>query len=768
MALRPDDKLGPYAIVEQIAAGGMAEIYLAKTQGVAGFVKHCALKVIHADFASDEDFVQMLIDEAKIAVRLTHANIAQIHELGRYRDTYYIAMEYVDGADLFRVMRRLSELGVAVPIDIAVYVAQEICTGLHYAHQRRDDKGQPSNIIHRDISPQNVLISYAGEVKIVDFGIAKAAQRTQQTQAGVIKGKCYYMSPEQAWGKRVDHRTDVFSAGVVLYEVLTGSMLYLEQDATRLLHMAREAHIEQPSKRRQDIPPALERVVMKALDPQLEDRWQTAGELQSQLTSLLYSYAPDFTAERLARIVRVALDNEDPGSLPRMDPSVGRSSANWPAPDAVSAAHSGNYAFADESLAEFSDVTDRTMVSGPPDMLAHGFQEQTPALKRSREVAVAAETWFDDVEDLSQTRRVDAYTPTPQARSEPPAGVAEVIIDARQAIPEPDPLTVGARPRPRDDDTLAEAAPTFPRQRDSTGPRTGDELVLEPAAPHSVDDIKQTPTPGLQTTTPLRGPGRKPASPLPTATPALVARQPQRIPSAGQAGARPPYEPSIAHLVDSNPPSPATAPPQPHAQAQHPARSKPRLGRIALVICLAAAIAFGIGAAVFTFVLPPSGQGASIEFVSVPAGARISLDGRPLPHQTPATIPVANPSKPVRISLSLKGHRTWSTVVSFQPGEQHKRVVASLDPSLGRLIVESEPAGAEVILNGQSHGKTPIELEGLRLNRPLEVKIRKQGFEPITRRVTWGPDKWQRFKVVLQPRHPAKTLPSGAPTRSPR
>jgi serine/threonine protein kinase len=235
-------EFGEYTLLRRIAVGGMAEVYVAKTGGVAGFEKLVALKVIHPRLSEDEHFTQMLVEEAKIAVLLTHVNIAQTFDLGKIDDTYFIAMEFIEGADAYRVMRRCTELRKAIPIDVATFIVAEMCSGLDYAHRKRDpDSGQPLDIVHRDISPQNVLISSAGEVKIVDFGIAKAASRSTQTEVGVIKGKYYYMSPEQAWGDPMDHRSDVFSTGVVLYELLTGRMLYQDADVATLLDTVRKA-----------------------------------------------------------------------------------------------------------------------------------------------------------------------------------------------------------------------------------------------------------------------------------------------------------------------------------------------------------------------------------------------------------------------------------------------------------------------------------------------------------------------------------------------
>ena len=289
MAERP---FGPYQLVKQIAVGGMAEIHLAKTRGIAGFEKFCALKMIHPNFAQDEQFIEMLIDEAKIAVQLQHVNIAQTFDLGRVGDTYYITMEFVDGADLYKILRRGSERDVEFPVDVAAFVAKEMSTGLDYAHRKRDGAGQNLGIVHRDVSPQNVLVSNAGEVKLVDFGIAKATMKARQTAVGVIKGKYYYMSPEQAWGERLDHRSDIFSAGIVLYEMLTGQMLYLEEDINRLLDMVRRANIAPVRTLRKDVPPQLERIVMHALAKKPEDRYQSAGDLASDLERFLHTYSP--------------------------------------------------------------------------------------------------------------------------------------------------------------------------------------------------------------------------------------------------------------------------------------------------------------------------------------------------------------------------------------------------------------------------------------------------------------------------------------------
>ncbi|MBS1122228.1 MAG: serine/threonine protein kinase [Deltaproteobacteria bacterium] len=312
-------QFGPYRLIRRIAVGGMAEIHLAKTKGIAGFEKYVALKMIHPNFAEDEQFIQMLVDEAKIAVQLTHGNIAQTFDLGRVGETYYITMEYVDGADLYKILRRASEQDLEMPLDVCAFVAKEITSALDHAHRKRDHSGKPLGIVHRDVSPQNVLISYSGEVKLVDFGIAKATMKARQTAVGVIKGKYYYMSPEQAWGDPIDYRSDIFSAGIVLYEMITGQMLYLEEDLHKLLDLARQANIPPPSTLRKGIPPQLERIIMHALAKVPGDRYQSAADFATDLERFLHAYSPVFTTSKVAGLIRKVIG--DPLQVPDPDKS---------------------------------------------------------------------------------------------------------------------------------------------------------------------------------------------------------------------------------------------------------------------------------------------------------------------------------------------------------------------------------------------------------------------------------------------------------------
>ena len=315
-----DRQFGPYRLVRQIAVGGMAEIYLAKTDAARGPERFVALKMIHPNFAEDDQFIAMLIDEARISIQLHHPNIAHTFDLGRYGETYYLIMEYVDGADLYKILRRGSERDVVTPVDVAAFVVKEVAHGLDYAHQRADEQGRPLQIIHRDVSPQNVIVAYDGGVKLVDFGIAKAASKAQQTAAGVIKGKYYYMSPEQALGEPLDPRTDVFSVGIVLYELLSGQMLYLEEDVQRLLDRVRRADIPSIRTLRRDVPSQLDRIVMRALARRREDRYQTAGDLAGDLERFLDVFAPAFSPRKMVDYMKDALGEAAAPLLPSTAP----------------------------------------------------------------------------------------------------------------------------------------------------------------------------------------------------------------------------------------------------------------------------------------------------------------------------------------------------------------------------------------------------------------------------------------------------------------
>ncbi len=295
---------GRYALLEKIGSGGMAEIYRAKTFGAAGFEKEFAIKMILPTLLDDTEFVSMFINEAKIAVSLYHANVVQVFDLGELQGQYYIAMEFVHGKDLLDVLARCASLELKIPLDIVLFITMEYLKGLDFAHRAKNSYGEDLNIIHRDVSPSNVLISYAGEVKIGDFGVAKAAIQRNLTETGTLKGKVGYMSPEQVVGDEIDSRSDIFSAGIVFFEALSMSRLFVGNSDLDVMLRVRDAEIEDGMKKTGPLPSQLEQIVRKALSKHREERFQTAGQFYQALMDFCYQHRIKVTSNELSNFMR--------------------------------------------------------------------------------------------------------------------------------------------------------------------------------------------------------------------------------------------------------------------------------------------------------------------------------------------------------------------------------------------------------------------------------------------------------------------------------
>jgi serine/threonine-protein kinase len=290
-------QFGKYQLLERLAVGGMAEVFRARAVGAAGFEKDIAIKRILPQYSEDENFVRMFIDEARLAAQLQHSNIVQIFDFDQVEGSYYIAMELVDGCDLRRLQQRRR-----LPVQVSLYVAVQTLKGLHYAHTKAAG-GQPLGIVHRDVSPQNILLSQSGEVKLSDFGIAKARARASSTSTGVIKGKICYMSPEQAAGRPLDHRTDLFAVGVVLFESLTGKQLFDGDSEMEMLSLVQRCVIPPPRQVNRDIPPEVDATLLALLAQKPDDRPADASEASRALSSsALYVDDPEPLAKLVCEI----------------------------------------------------------------------------------------------------------------------------------------------------------------------------------------------------------------------------------------------------------------------------------------------------------------------------------------------------------------------------------------------------------------------------------------------------------------------------------
>ncbi|HJZ88306.1 MAG TPA: serine/threonine-protein kinase [Polyangia bacterium] len=303
--MEPGETFGKYLLVRRIATGGMADIYLARQSGVEGFQKACVIKRILPQLAEDAQFVTMFLDEARIAAMLSHPNVVQIFDLGKEGGSYYLAMEHIHGEDLARILEAERARGrQAVPVPLAVKILSQVAEGLHYAHNAVDEDDQPLHIVHRDVSPPNVIVAYSGSVKLVDFGVAKAVVKHSHTEVGVIKGKVPYMSPEQVQGYQLDGRSDIFSMGVLLYELTTGEKPFPGDNVAQLCMQIVNEPPRSPVQYVPQYPAGLWKILQRALAKTPEDRYPSAGDMQLELERFLTDSGQQCTTMHLGAYMR--------------------------------------------------------------------------------------------------------------------------------------------------------------------------------------------------------------------------------------------------------------------------------------------------------------------------------------------------------------------------------------------------------------------------------------------------------------------------------
>ncbi len=301
---------GKYLLLQRVSVGGMAEVFKALPANADRIDQIVAIKRILPNIAEDSEFIGMFIDEARIAGQLHHENICRIYELGRVNNDHYIAMQFLWGRDLLKLMNRYKKVGRFVSPLLAAYIGSKALSALHYAHTKLDEDGQPLHIIHRDVSPQNIIVGYSGQVKLIDFGVARAASQSQKTQAGILKGKFGYMSPEMIRGLPIDHRSDVFAMGICLHELLTSTRLFYGETDFATLELVRDANVVPPSAKAPGVPPELDVIVMKALSREADDRYQSAQEMQLALEGFLHDSDPHYGQSAAGIAMREAFHTE--------------------------------------------------------------------------------------------------------------------------------------------------------------------------------------------------------------------------------------------------------------------------------------------------------------------------------------------------------------------------------------------------------------------------------------------------------------------------
>src|SRR3954467_9844136 len=327
---------GRYELLKRLAGGGMGEVYLARQRGLDGFQKLLVIKTLLPHLCEDEEFITMFKDEARVTAQLIHPNICQVFEFEQVGGVFYMAMEYLRGEDLRRLWKACEQKGIPLRVPLICRIIADAAAGLDFAHSLRNQKGEPYDIVHRDISPQNILVTFEGGVKVIDFGVAKAAGRAQHTRTGALKGKYSYMSPEQVAGAEIDGRSDIFALGIVLHELLTGRRLFKADSDVQTLARVREANVPPPSRLNPQLPPGLDAIVLKSLAKDPEVRFKTAQEFRLAIEDWLIqgrmSASSAHLAEFLKTIYAERLDKEN-----RLRPLRGGAGSRGPAPGATPA-----------------------------------------------------------------------------------------------------------------------------------------------------------------------------------------------------------------------------------------------------------------------------------------------------------------------------------------------------------------------------------------------------------------------------------------------
>ncbi|HVV15829.1 MAG TPA: serine/threonine-protein kinase [Polyangia bacterium] len=746
---------GKYYLLERINVGGMAEVFKAKTFGVEGFERLLAVKRILPNIAEDEEFISMFIDEAKIAVQLQHANIAQIFDLGKVDGSFFIALEYVHGRDLRSIFDRMRSRGDSLPVSMACYVMMQVCEGLDYAHNKRDAQGRQLHLIHRDISPQNVLIGYEGEVKLIDFGIAKAAGKASTTQAGILKGKFGYMSPEQVRGLPIDKRSDIFAVGIVLYELLTGERLFVGETDFSTLEKVRNVEIVPPSSYNKKIPPELERLMLKALARDPEDRYSNAIDLHDDLQSFLYSVGEFYSRKDLAAWMKktfameIEEDNAKLEQYRQIAPPVAassemsrraaaganapsRSAAPPPVPPTARTAAPAQMGWDDEEL----------------DTQIFDKEPTDPGRERPPE-KTEAELFFEDEDRTVAT--------------EPPPDILEQARPPGSLVtPKPEPtlsITLASEEPPAPTPPPVAKPKLPPRRPTLTGipapavSRTATRPVAPIPAPPALDAPGATPPPLVAPPPPppIRRSGmnlpplsatNSPAAPSPPGAPALFAPQP----------AAPP--PPRLSPRESFPSQPAGHQPFGTGSFEAPTLPSPKRksSAAAMIGLLLLAAVGGAGYWYYSTTTRPG----RIEVTATPADATVLVDNVKVGDHSPVSLD--KPPGPYTLSVIRDGYVRSDQNVEVRAG-QRLPLAVNLEPSPDTgFEVTSEPPGGLVWLDGApikgaSGQQARTDFRAFRItpgHHVLEIKGEDR-FRPWRQDVDVQPGAIQKVHALLVP-----------------
>jgi len=708
MGLHDDDlpkRIDRYEPLKKLATGGMAEIYLAKQSGLEGFEKVVVLKRILPHLASDDEFVNMFLDEARIAAKLSHPNVVQIYDLGKADNTYYIAMEYVSGRNVQHLITKQQTLGGHLPVEHVCRIIAGVCDGLHYAHARKDYDGKPLNIIHRDISPQNILVSFAGGVKVVDFGIAKASTQLAQTRAGVLKGKYAYMSPEQVRGSKIDHRSDIFAVGLVMYEMLTGARTFERENSLKTLKAIVQEKPLNPREMNPDIPMEVVKILSKALEKNPDRRYKTAQEFQLALEDWLEQSPKKSNNVRLSRFLYELFDDE-------LNSAEGTMVVKGVGQVIIPTSRQGKEPIkpAVEEEVDSKTLTAALVDAGPDaplkpatprvkDELSARAKAPPPALKQPTPIPDDDD---DDGKtmpgvDLEQVERDRAAreaekqrarsAPSPQpAPPPPPAAPAynpNQTMEADAVDEDEDKTRAGVPMSGPNPVAPALREPTRDRQRpmprstsSSDDARARDMLErVEAMAPQTLNTARPAAaTASLSGNASMSGP----MAMAPPMAPAENVLRPEPFsppPSAENSFPAPrPDDTNPGIDTPDDLMSPAAI-----VQAQ-PARRPPAfMGLVAASVGMAAmaVLLFGVGAVAFPPAVPATDYGV-VMVTTTPPGATVIVDGAPQTTPTQIVLPLAAAEQ--TLEFSLPGFKSRTEKVGFSPGQTSSVLNVTLEP----------------------------------------------------------------------------------------
>ncbi len=779
--MRQPVPFGKYVLLERISVGGMAEVFKAKSFGVEGFEKILAIKRILPSMAEDADFIQMFIDEAKIAGQLNHANICQIFELGRVDDAHFIAMEFVWGKDLLQIQNRFRRMKQTMPFPMAAFCVAKMCEGLDYAHKKKDAAGKTLGIIHRDVSPQNVLVSYDGEVKVIDFGIAKAASRSTKTQAGVLKGKFGYMSPEQVRGLPLDRRSDIFAIATILYELLTAERLFLGESDFATLEKVRNVDVPKPSQTVPGCPPEIEKIILRGLARDAEDRYQWASEMQADLQAWLATLQPAFGMKPLSAWMREQFSAEmkregqvldeqrrmsadgapavvararptiAPGGIPPV--AVGPVRRPTPSPTAQ---HSTVDLSVDDLVTEDeSDVVeDLEMdlieeggeeIKGEATMISTELPPEVKAVLAAQGDAAAAAGGEVPAELPSQkTMILDGAGPLPGVA---PPGGGELPAQKTMILAD----LPGLAPLPSQSTVMLES-PAYPPPPRATGMMA--PIAVQTAANPATSHVS---SPQFR---PVASPRSTLARDLLTGVAVAVAVLGAVLGVLLYLGRH-----SVQHgtlVVTVTPAAAATVAVDgvekgaisPGAAltvrdliaGQHQVQVKSESGSYDQDVVITANDVAVVSASIKLAEAPNATGRFKLDLGG--DGATVWIDGAQLEEGAwKEQIPLRT-GRSHEFRITKAGFEDVKFTVTLKAGEEQSRAV-TFTPATGHLEVTTEPPGAEVGVNGKVAGVTPLKVDDLDVTKDARVTIRKSGYSAITKYVSFKQDNHQVFNLKL-------------------